>query len=566
MIYRKVLIVGAGLAGLRAAIEVARHNVGVAVISKVHPLRSHSLAAQGGINAALGNHYHGEYDSPEKHAFDTIKGSDFLADQDAVMIMCKEAPQRIYELENWGCPFDRTSEGKIAQRPFGGAGFPRTCYCADITGHVILHTLYEQTIKYEVEYFEEWMVVDLAIEDGICRGVIAIDLKTGNIEPIMAEAVIFATGGSGRMYGNTTNALISTGLGVAIPYWRGIPLKDMEFIQFHPTTLYGTNILVTEGARGEGGYLRNNKGERFMEKYAREAMELAPRDIVARAIQTEINEGRGFENAYVHLDLTHLGKEKILTRLPGIRRLSINFVGVDPIEKPIPVQPGMHYTMGGIDCDKDGKTQVEGFYAAGECACVSVHGANRLGGNSLLETVVFGARSGKAASEYVLSKKGIRKGEKKLEEVKKQVEEKINKLFSSTGNENHFAINKKLGEIMKDKVGIFREETTLKEAINEIKELKERYKNVRLKTTTKTFNYDLVWYLENEGNLSVAEVVAEGALARKESRGSHYRTDFPKRDDKNWLKHTIATYTPEGPKLSYKDVTLGIFTPEERKY
>lgn len=574
MIYKKVLIVGGGLAGLRAAIEVCKHNIKPTVISKVHPLRSHSLAAQGGINAALGNHYMGEYDNTRKHGFDTIKGSDFLADQDAAMLMCEEAPKRIYELENWGCPFDRTADGRIAQRPFGGAGFPRTCYCADRTGHVILHNLYEQTMKYEVDYLEEWMVIALVVEGGICRGVIVLDLASGDIHSIMAEAVIFATGGSGRMYGNTTNALISTGLGVTIPYWAGIPVKDMEFIQFHPTTLYGTNILVTEGARGEGGYLKNNKGERFMEKYARDFMELAPRDIVSRSITTEIEEGRGFaplrgpsaEGAYVHLDLTHLGAEKILTRLPEIRGLSINFTGVDPIEKPIPVQPGMHYTMGGVDCDKDGKTNADGFYTAGECACVSVHGANRLGGNSLLETIVFGARSGKAASEYVLSKKKTREGEKALEETKKQQEEKIQKIFNSKGVVNYSSIKDDLGKVMKDKVGVFREEAPLKDAVREVKDLKGKFKNSKLLYTGKNMNYDLMWYLELEGNLEMAEVIAQGALNREESRGSHFRRDFSKRDDKKWLKHTLASYTPDGPKLSYKDVTLGIFVPEERKY
>ncbi|MCX7919768.1 MAG: FAD-binding protein [bacterium] len=566
MIYHKVIVVGGGLAGLRAAIAVSEHNMDVAIVSKVHPVRSHSLAAQGGINAALGNHPKGRYDTPQLHAYDTIKGSDFLADQDAVMIMTEEAIPRIYEMEHWGCPFSRTVDGKIAQRPFGGAGFPRTCYCADKTGHVLLHTLYEQTIRHEIPVYEEYMVIALVVEDNTCQGIITLDLRSGKIEPMMAEAIIFGTGGAGRVYRNTTNAYISTGLGMAIPYWAGIPLKDMEFVQYHPTTLYGTNILITEGARGEGGYLLNNRGERFMEKYARDAMELAPRDIVARAIQTEIDEGRGFEKAYVHLDLRHLGQEKIMERLPGIWDIAVHFAGVDPIKKPIPVQPGQHYTMGGIDCNADGETRVAGFFAAGECACVSVHGANRLGGNSLLETIVFGARAGNAAVNYVTNKKANRKGKDILLLKAKEQEKKLNDFFQVNGTERTAAIKDELAFTMVEKVGIFRTEAEMKDAEQKIKELKERFKKAQIAEFGLRFNFDLVWHLELEGNLAVAEAIVAGALARTESRGSHFRRDFPKRDDTNWLKHTIAEYTLEGPKLSYRPVTLGIFELVERKY
>lgn len=419
MIYHEAIVVGGGLAGLRAAIELNRNNVRVAIISKVHPIRSHSVAAQGGINASLGNHPRGLYDNWEKHAFDTVKGSDYLADQDAVIRMTKEAAERIYEMEHWGCPFSRTSEGKIAQRPFGGAGFPRTCYAADKTGHALLHTLYQQIIKFkqaaerkEITIYEEWLVTDLVVEDGICVGVIALDIVSGRLEAFQSGAVIFATGGAGRIYGRSTNALINTGMGMAIPYWTGVPLKDMEFIQFHPTTLLGKNILITEGCRGEGGYLLNNKGERFLEKYndSKKDMEVAPRDIISRNIMYEIMAGGGFDNSYVHLDLTHLGEEKIAKRLPGIRDASMEFVGVDPVTAPIPIQPGQHYTMGGIDCNTECETSIKGFYAAGEAACVSVHGANRLGGNSLLDTIVFGAIAGSNAARYVQDLES-RKGE-----------------------------------------------------------------------------------------------------------------------------------------------------------
>jgi len=395
MRYFPVIVVGGGLAGLRAAIEVNMHNIPVCIISRVHPVRSHSLAAQGGINGALGNHVRGVYDSVDKHAFDTVKGSDYLGDQDAIIRMCNDAPLRIYEMEHWGCPFSRTSDGRIAQRPFGGAGFPRTAYAEDKTGHSLLHTLYEQVVRFEqsseradLTVIDEMLITSIVVEDGRCVGVIGLDLKSGRFEAFQADAVIFATGGSGRVYSNSTNALISTALGAYILFVEGATLKDMEFIQFHPTTLIGTNILMTEGCRGEGGFLVNNKGERFLANYddSKKAMEVAPRDIVARNIQREINAGRGFDNTYVHLDIRHLGEKKINERLPGIRDLCIKFANVDPVVDPIPVQPGQHYTMGGIDTDIDAATNIKGLYAAGECACVSVHGANRLGGNSLLET------------------------------------------------------------------------------------------------------------------------------------------------------------------------------------
>ena len=574
MIYHDVIVVGGGLAGLRAAIELNRHNVKVAIISKVHPTRSHSIAAQGGINAPLGNHPRGGYDNWEKHAFDTVKGSDYLADQDAVIRMTKDAAERIYEMEHWGCPFNRNAEGKIAQRPFGGAGFPRTCYVADTTGHALLHTLYQQTIKFkqaaerkEMVIYEEWLVTDLVVEDGICVGVIALDIISGRLEAFQAGAVIFATGGAGRIYGNSTNALINTGMGMAVPYWAGVPLKDMEFIQFHPTTLVGKNILITEGCRGEGGFLLNNKGERFLEKYSdsKKDMEVAPRDIISRNIIREIMAGGGFDNSYVHLDLRHLGEEKIIQRLPGIRDICMEFAGVDPAKDLIPVQPGQHYTMGGIDCSTECETNVKRFYAAGEAACVSVHGANRLGGNSLLDTIVFGAIAGSNAAGHVRNSLD-KKGEGALNNALKHAEQRIDALCKSASNESHTDIKIALNKVMDNNVGIFRNASKLKEAVNEVKTLQERYKRIKINYTGKRVNLNLVWALELNGSLDVAEAVIAGALAREESRGSHFRTDFPARDDTGWLKHTLAYFTPEGVRLDYKPVNIGPFEPKERKY
>ncbi|HHT9130788.1 MAG TPA: FAD-binding protein [Candidatus Brocadiaceae bacterium] len=574
MIYHEAIVVGGGLAGLRAAIELNLHNVKVAIISKVHPIRSHSVAAQGGINAPLGNHPRGVYDTWEKHAFDTVKGSDYLADQDAVIRMTKEAAERIYEMEHWGCPFSRTAEGKIAQRPFGGAGFPRTCYAADKTGHALLHTLYQQTIKFkqaaereEMLVYEEWMVTDLVVEDGVCVGVIALDIVSGQLEAFQAGAVIFATGGAGRIYGNSTNALINTGMGMAVPYWAGVPLKDMEFIQFHPTTLVGKNILITEGCRGEGGYLLNNKGERFLAKYrdSVKAMEVAPRDIVSRNIIREIMAGGGFDNSYVHLDLRHLGKEKIKQKLPGIHDICVEFAGVDPVTNLIPIQPGQHYTMGGIDCNLECETVVKGFYTAGEAACVSVHGANRLGGNSLLETIVFGAIAGSNAASYIQGSQN-KKGEGVLNDALKRAEQRINAACKSEGNETPVDIKAALNKVMDNKVGIFREASQLKEALNEVKTLQERYKQINLNYKGKRVNLSLGWAIELKGCLDVAEAVIAGALAREESRGSHFRTDFPKRDDISWLKHTLAYFTPDGVRLDYEPVNIGPFEPKERRY
>jgi len=562
-----LIIVGGGLAGMRAAIAAHDAGVKVGLVSKIHPVRSHSGAAQGGVNAALGNHPDGHDDTPDRHAYDTIKGSDFLADQDAVELMTYMAPEIIIQFEHWGCPFSRYENGSIAQRPFGGAGFPRTCYGADRTGLYLLHTCYEQVVKRKIDVLYEHFVTRLAVKDNRCAGVIALNLHTGEFESIAGNSVVFATGGSGRVYSiNTTNAHASTGLGVAIPYWAGVPLKDMEFIQFHPTGLEGSSILMTEGCRGEGGYLLNNKGERFMKNYVSEKiMELAPRDIVARSIQTEINEGRGFENSYVHLDLRHLGAKKIMERLPGIREICLKFRNIDPIDTPIPVHPAMHYTMGGIDCDKNGETSLEGFYAAGECACVSVHGANRLGGNSLLDTIVFGNQTGKHVAEKI---KGMSQtiDTDALNDGLAAEKDRYKKLQSSEGKENPYDIRNELSALMNEKIGIFRNETDMTSAVDEIKSLKRRFERLRPIPETGKFNYDFLWVTEIAGNLDTALAISTGALNRKESRGAHYRIDHTKRVDQEWLKHTLHKYRPDSPEISYKPVTMGKYEPEERKY
>jgi succinate dehydrogenase / fumarate reductase flavoprotein subunit len=534
----------------------------------VHPVRSHSGAAQGGINAALANHEEGQDDTPDKHCFDTVKGSDYLGDQAAIAQMTKDAVEVVYEFDHWGCPFSRMANGKIVQRPFGGAGFPRTCYAADVTGHVLLHTLYEQAVKRGIKVYYDRNVMNIAHEDGECRGVVAMNLVTGKLETFAAEAVIFGTGGLGRVYAKSTNAIINTGFAMALAYWAGVPLKDLEFIQFHPTSLIGTNILITEGARGEGGFLYNNKGERFMERYAPKLMELAPRDIVARSIQTEILEGRGFEGfgGYVHLDLRHLGAEKILERLPGIHQIGVDFAGIDSIKEPIPIQPGQHYTMGGIDTNVDGETTMKGLFAAGECACVSVHGANRLGGNSLLDTVVFGRRSGLKAGALVQGRNTEAQGQRAMKRAVEQVETRIKKLVDSTGQEDLATVRDEMNWTMFNNVGIFRKRDEMEAAKTKVQELKGRYQKGRLLHRGTKYNLDIVRNLELEGMLELAEVIVDGAIAREESRGSHFRTDFPERDDTKFLKHTVATYAPEGPKLSYSPVDITLYEPQARKY
>jgi succinate dehydrogenase / fumarate reductase flavoprotein subunit len=567
MLEHDILIVGGGLTGLRAAVGLCdRFSVGL--VSKVYPLRSHSIAAQGGMNAALTNNPDSRDDSWEKHTFDTIKGSDYLADQDAAEIMCREAVPVVFEMEHWGCPFSRFPDGTIAQRPFGGAGYPRTCFSADVTGHVLLNTLYERAVAKGVKIYPEWFVASLCIEEGQCHGIVALDTRSGELIPVRAGTTFFGTGGYGRVYQHSTNALINTGSGIGMAYQAGVPLKDMEFVQFHPTSLIGTNILMTEGCRGEGGYLLNNQGERFMQRYVPTAMELAPRDIVSRCIQTEINEGRGFEHPlgkYIQLDLRHLGEKKILERLPGIRNICIDFIGIDPVREPIPIMPSQHYSMGGIDVNERCASEVPGFYAGGECSCVSVHGANRLGGNSLLETIVFGKLAAGAISEDLAG--GARKAdEKPLLKLRDEVEKKIRKL-TEPGKEKPYKLHAEISVAMSEKVGIFRTREEMDQALAKLIEVKQRYKDVGVSSPARHMNYELINALELEYMLEVAHTIILGAILREESRGAHFRRDFTTRNDQDWLKHTIARMGPDGePVISFKDVVITRFQPMERKY
>ncbi len=557
MLKHDVVIVGAGLAGLRACVELRKKGIDAIIVSKVYPTRSHSGAAQGGVNAAFD-----ENDSWESHFFDTVKGSDYLGDQDAIEILTSEAPANILELQRMGVVFNRNDLGGIAQRPFGGQSFPRSCYYADAVGHMMLHGLFDNVLKYKTKILYEYFVTSLVADNGKISGVVAYDIKTGKFEGIAAKAVLFATGGYGQVYSSNTNALINTGDGMAVSLKAGVPLMDMEFVQFHPTTLKSTGILVTEGARGEGAYLLNSLGVRFMSKYAPKAMELAPRDVVARAEQTEINEGRGVDGAIL-LDVRHLGKERIMERLPQIMQLSIDFEGVNPIYEPIPIRPGMHYSMGGIKTDYNGRTAIEGYYSAGESACVSVHGANRLGGNSLLDTVVFGRRAGIDIAEYLKDAAFTKFDESLI----KRDEEIFEKLKKSNGKERHGLLKAELQEEMRANVGVFREEKAMKKAVKKIEELKERAKNIVVDDKSKLFNTDIVEAFEFSNILLIAEVIANGAILRKESRGAHYRNDYPERDDENWLKHTLATLGDNGNiKFDFSEVSITKFKPQPRTY
>jgi succinate dehydrogenase / fumarate reductase flavoprotein subunit len=544
---------------MRAAIEAHDAGADVALLSKIHPTRSHSGAAEGGINAALGN---ASEDNPELHAYDTVKGSDFLGDQDAIEILCNEAPGDVYQLEHWGAVFSRTDEGRIAQRPFGAAGAPRTAYAADITGHVLIQVLYEQVIKREILVYEEFFAWKLVIDDGRCVGVLSWDLLHGGLSTIVAKATIIATGGAGRLYRGTTNAYACTGDGMAMALRAGVFLKDMEMMQFHPTTLSPTGVLITEGSRGEGAFLLNKDGERFLKRYAPNAMELASRDVISRAEQTEIDEGRGIDGN-VMLDLRHLGAAKIIERLPGTRELSLVFAGVDPIYDPIPVRPGAHYHMGGVDTDVWGQTSIAGLYAAGEVACVSVHGANRLGGNALMETITFGKRTGRRAAEEALTAPAATVPESAVRDADRE----LKTLLDRSAGERPWAIRDELAETMHENFGVFRREELMQEQGRIVERLRERYARVIVDDKGDVFNNDLTQALELGYLLDLAECMVVCGLARKESRGAHARPyDYPDRDDENFLRHTLVRFADGAPELTWKPVTITNWQPSARTY
>ncbi len=563
-------VVGSGLAGLRAALELAKNGYEVAVITKVYPTRSHSGAAQGGISASLANVTD---DSEELHMFDTVKGSDWLGDQNIIEFFVSEAKKTVYELEHMGVPFSRTEEGKINQRPFGGHQRPRACFSADITGHVLLHTLYEQCVKHNVHFYNEFQVFSLLIEDDIARGVVAWDIRNGGLHTFHSKTVLLATGGYGRAFKITSNAHANTGDSLALILEEGLPLEDMEFVQFHPTGLFKHGILMSEACRGEGGYLTNDKGERFMERYAKDKMELAPRDVVSRSEQIEINEGRGGNGEdYVYLDMRHLGEDKIIKRLPQVRDLALNYLKVDMIKEPVPIQPTAHYSMGGVPANirtevlKDPKGGIiAGLYTAGEASCLSLHGANRLGTNSLQEAATFGRVAGISMSEF-LKDNGL---EKLPENPTDKAAAKVSALMEGKGKERHALIREELQGNMTKYAGVFRNDKDLKKLKKIVKDLQERYKKVTIDDKGDAYNMDLFEAFEVGNLLSFSEVMVEAAIARKESRGAHYRTDFPKRDDKKWMKHTFAWKTAKGVKLDHTRkavIYMDRFPPLERKY
>jgi succinate dehydrogenase / fumarate reductase, flavoprotein subunit len=556
-----VLVIGAGLAGQRAALAAAEEGVSVGIVSKVHPVRSHSNAAQGGINAALQ-----EGDSWESHAFDTVKGSDYLGDQDAIEIMCREAPEEILHLEHLGVTFHRNEEGRLGTRAFGGASQARTYYVADITGQAIMHVLYEQLMKHSelISRYEEYFTTDLVLDDdGNCVGAVLRNIADGSMELFEAENVILATGGNGQVWQPTTNALICTGDGIAMAYRAGAPLMDMEMIQYHPTTLAKKGFLITEGARGEGAHLLNAQGERFMERYAPNKMELASRDVVSRAEQTEINEGRGFPDGTVALDITVVPRKRIHEALREIVLVGRDFAGVDITQEPIHIKPGNHYTMGGVKTDTNGATSIPGLYAAGEAACVSVHGGNRLGANSLLDTLIFGRRSGQHAAARAKRVETGRPALSALADAERELAELVGR---ERGSRRVSEIRRELGETMDKHIAVFRTGAGIEEALETVKRLQEEAKTAYIDDRGAVFNQDVLGAIELGFMLDCAECTCVAALHRTESRGAHYRTDFPERNDDEWLKHIDVTRDSDGPQISYSPVTITQWQPTERTY
>lgn len=575
MLEHDIIIVGGGLAGCRAAVEIARidPSLNVALVAKTHPIRSHSVAAQGGIAATLKNV--DSSDSWEAHAFDTVKGSDYLADQDAVEILAREAPDVVIDLEHMGVLFSRLSDGRIAQRAFGGHSHNRTCYAADKTGHAILHELVNNLRRYGVQIYEEWYVMRLILEDGQAKGVVMYRILDGHIEVVRAKAVMFATGGYGRVYNTTSNDYASTGDGLAMAAGAGIPLEDMEFVQFHPTGLYPVGVLISEAVRGEGAYLINSQGDRFMANYAPSRMELAPRDITSRAIAREIRAGRGIHpdgsagGAFVYLDLRHMGKEKIMSRVPFCWEEAHRLVGIDAVHQPMPVRPTVHYSMGGIPVNTDGQVRssaeclVDGFFAAGESACVSVHGANRLGSNSLLECVVYGRRTGSAIAHFVQKRKLPSIDEQRyLSEARQQ----IVALVEQPGKYRIDQIRTAFQDCMTQHCGVFRTAELMREGLQQLQQLQQQSSQVYLDDKGSCWNTEIVEALELRSLMIVAQLILTSALNRQESRGAHFREDYQQRDDANFLKHTMAYYSPAGIDLQYRPVTLTMFEPQERKY